>query len=347
MKHRKILALALTAAILSTSATAFAASSTERSAETRQPVTISATSLPFIGEDYTLMVNGKALGSQKIKAYAQENGTVMIPLRLVAESLGYQVAWNSDSNTAELTKGNNFITVKIGQDYYTFGKMAPFNLGTASVCTEDVTYVPLKFVSEVLQLSVKTDTMGAISITSDKASQETESDFSIVGKVTKINKSEKNTSLLIKGESIGKAYNNAIVLNIGSETAIINPITNETVALENIKEGDMVRGYYGPVLTKSLPPIGNALKIEVLKDTYVKRGIITEVSKETKTIILGSRFKGIALNVPETVKIVTADGKELSFNDLQPGMEVDEYQGLIATASLPPISTAKKIVVKP
>ncbi|MCP3776664.1 YobA family protein [Paenibacillus sp. MZ04-78.2] len=38
---------------------------------------------------------------------------------------------------------------------------------------------------------------------------------------------------------------------------------NQLVAADQLKKGDKVYAFYGPILTKSLPPIGQAVKIVV------------------------------------------------------------------------------------
>ena len=79
--------------------------------------------------------------------FVDENGVVMVPLRAVAEALGYTVGW--DDRTGTVTVGIA-MTLTIGQDYYTFAKMAPIELGTAPVIVEGRTFVPLHFFREVM-----------------------------------------------------------------------------------------------------------------------------------------------------------------------------------------------------
>lgn len=52
------------------------------------------------------------------------------------------------------------------------------------------------------------------------------------------------------------------------------------------------------------------------------------------------------LDIYDDVKIVTEDNKELNFADLEKGMKVEAFHSLLVTRSLPPISPAKKIIVK-
>lgn len=82
------------------------------------------------------------------------DGVKMIPLRLVGESLGYEVSWNQENRTAELVKGAQWTAVTIGEDRYNFAKML-VELGTAPVLVEDSTYVPMSFIEEILKATVE------------------------------------------------------------------------------------------------------------------------------------------------------------------------------------------------
>lgn len=91
------------------------------------------------------------------------NGVIMIPLRLVGESLGYEVSWNQETKTAELVKGAQWTSVTIGQDRYSFAKML-VELGTAPVIIDSRTYVPLNFAEEILKANVERVEDGTIRI---------------------------------------------------------------------------------------------------------------------------------------------------------------------------------------
>ncbi|MDL2273237.1 copper amine oxidase N-terminal domain-containing protein [Oscillospiraceae bacterium OttesenSCG-928-G22] len=91
--------------------------------------------------------------NEKIDApapYATDTGTVMVPLRAVAEALGETVSWNQELK--RVTIGIT-ITLDIGSDYYTFAKMAPISLGAAPALKDCVTYVPLQFFTDVMRLN--------------------------------------------------------------------------------------------------------------------------------------------------------------------------------------------------
>lgn len=69
-------------------------------------------------------------------------------------------------------------------------------------------------------------------------------------------------SLLLKGEGLTEDAPDEVVLTVGSDTAIVDgkgiPIDKSTLV-----KGANVIGFYGPMMTKSLPPISNAWKIVV------------------------------------------------------------------------------------
>lgn len=97
---------------------------------------------------------------EEVKEFILENefvkvidGVKMIPLRLVAENLGYELTWNQESKSAELVKGPQWTSVTIGQDRYNFAKML-VELGTAPVLVDSKTYVPMNFIEEILKAKV-------------------------------------------------------------------------------------------------------------------------------------------------------------------------------------------------
>ncbi len=79
-------------------------------------------------------------------AYLKDE-VVMLPLRAVAEKLGFDVTWDAATRSVRL---GNAINLSIGQDYYTVGKMAPITLGTAPQIVNHSTFVPMDFIGTVI-----------------------------------------------------------------------------------------------------------------------------------------------------------------------------------------------------
>ncbi|MGO4499495.1 hypothetical protein AB4114_26765 [Paenibacillus sp. 2RAB27] len=69
-------------------------------------------------------------------------------------------------------------------------------------------------------------------------------------------------SLLVKGQGLTEDAPGEVVLTVGTDTAIVDgkgiPIDKSALV-----KGANVIGFYGPMMTKSLPPISNAWKIVV------------------------------------------------------------------------------------
>jgi hypothetical protein len=53
-----------------------------------------------------------------------------------------------------------------------------------------------------------------------------------------------------------------IVLRVAADTVLVNG-KGEAVEIGSLVKGAKVIGFYGPMMTKSLPPIGTAVKVVV------------------------------------------------------------------------------------
>ncbi len=109
-----------------------------------------------------IYVNGLIIDSPS--AYSNEQGIVMVPLRAIAEALGYDVYWNSSTRGVTIGKG---ISLTIGKDYYSYMRMSPIYLGTAPELVDSTTYVPLSFFNELMMVD-KTDILEGRIVIGDK-----------------------------------------------------------------------------------------------------------------------------------------------------------------------------------
>lgn len=73
---------------------------------------------------------------------------------------------------------------------------------------------------------------------------------------------EGNLSIFIKGNGLSDLSQKEVVLNISKDTVLINN-DGEAVTSSELVKGAQVIGFYSPVLTRSLPPIGNAEKVVI------------------------------------------------------------------------------------
>ena len=109
------------------------------------PITVSAAS-----GGVAVKVNNKAISFPDQKPIIQNERT-LVPIRFVAEALGYDVEWNETDNSAVIDNGK--IILYIGTNKAKInGKSV--TLDVASTIIRDRTMVPLRVVAETLNCSV-------------------------------------------------------------------------------------------------------------------------------------------------------------------------------------------------
>jgi N-acetylmuramoyl-L-alanine amidase len=84
------------------------------------------------------------------------NNFTMVPIRVIAEDIGYTVDWTAGSDQVRIASGNSFIVLTFGKDTALVDG-AEMPLGAAAFVDKGVTYVPLRFVGEQLGLKVYWD----------------------------------------------------------------------------------------------------------------------------------------------------------------------------------------------
>ena len=84
------------------------------------------------------------------------NDFTMVPVRVIAEEIGYDVLWNHDTKQVRVSNGESVIELTVGRDTALVdGAETP--LGAPAFVEGGVTYVPLRFVGEHLGLAVYWD----------------------------------------------------------------------------------------------------------------------------------------------------------------------------------------------
>lgn len=91
-----------------------------------------------------------SVGEKVITNIYKENNTLMVPLREIAETLGFTVEWDGATKSIMLNSG--IYSLKIGENAYGVGKMMPQQLKAAPVIKDDdLTYVPVEYFTELLE----------------------------------------------------------------------------------------------------------------------------------------------------------------------------------------------------
>lgn len=132
-------------------------SSSAFAADTDLPVLIS--SAPSAEETIVgvpqISVDGNAVDLSKLDVSQYmytENDNTLVPLRAVAEKMGYKVDWNEADNSVSVNNDEWEVVLEIGVDSYfgvtkikdAVGMTAPQTYGTAPKIIDDTTYVPAK-----------------------------------------------------------------------------------------------------------------------------------------------------------------------------------------------------------
>ncbi|WNC15252.1 copper amine oxidase N-terminal domain-containing protein [Brevibacillus brevis] len=304
-----------------------------------------ATSEPV--KELSVDVNGQPIEQAAILDKGQQ--TVLVPLREVAESLGFQVKWNAELKAAEVAKGAIFSYAKAGEDRYPFAKMYK-TLGAEPRLINGSTYVPVAFVDEILQaeVTVEGDAVTVVDQDSEAAPMRT-------GTITTITKGQ-NGKLIFQLNG----YETGIILHVDENTKITTADGKE-LKPEDLKLGMEVEATHQKMMAMSMPPQSGAISIVVkssleMPEVVGTAGKIVSIDKDEqgnyKMLVEGQGLtenapEKVALIINEKTKIVSAkDNSELKASDLKADMKVFAYYGPTLTRSLPPIGGAVKIVVE-
>jgi uncharacterized protein YkwD len=106
------------------------------------------------GSDIIIYLNGTRRTYNP--APYMKNYRVMVPIRGICEDLGAVVNWNQDTYTVEIVRQDNIITFDIGGKKALVNKQS-IDIDVAAEIYQDTTYVPVRFVSEVLGYNVHWD----------------------------------------------------------------------------------------------------------------------------------------------------------------------------------------------
>lgn len=106
------------------------------------------------GSDMSISVDGKAVDFPDAKPFVDDNYHTQVPVRAVAEMLDCDIDWDKDSETVTITNENNVVALVIGSDIMTVNG-GEVKMDTAALIKDDRTYIPVRFVAEVLGLKVE------------------------------------------------------------------------------------------------------------------------------------------------------------------------------------------------
>lgn len=270
------------------------------------------------------------------------DGVQMLPLRSVAEGLGYTVTWNEEGQSIELVRGAQFITMAIGQDSYAFSRRAPQSLGAApTLVNGDTTYVPVAFVDEILGGYTYENEDGTLKV--------------VLPSIVTVKEVTESGSLLVDDSYLGD-----VIVHIGEDTVIT--AGEQTAAAADIQKDMVLAVEYSDAMTASIPPQTTAVKINIQNTTedeettgdteqqaeYTFEGVITEISDELVTV--GTPFEdddAVRLVISDDTVITKGNDKRIyKLDDLQVGMKISGTHEEAMTMSIPPQTVALTVNIE-
>lgn len=99
--------------------------------------------------DIPVKVNGNMINFIDAKPFVNSDSRTMVPIRFVSEALGAAVSWNGATKKVTISQKGKVIEFTIGESR-AFVDGQEKALDTAACIRNDRTFVPLRFVSEVL-----------------------------------------------------------------------------------------------------------------------------------------------------------------------------------------------------
>ena len=138
------------------------------------------------GEDYVLntadmtkLDGGVAPENEAVVPFT-ENDRTLVPLRIISESVGAEVGWDEETQTATVTGEGKNITLTLGQsEMYVDGQAVALDAAAASY--NDRTMLPLRALVEALGKNVYWDERGLILITEPDITLDAEVDARLIG----------------------------------------------------------------------------------------------------------------------------------------------------------------------
>jgi hypothetical protein len=171
-----------------------------------------------------------------------------------------------------------------------------------------------------------------------------------LGKITNIVNDDSGKSIRVTGRGLAVTDQSDIILSITKDTKIIDS-KGKRVSLQSIiDENKVVKAFYGPNITRSLPAIGTALTLVVQDQSFLAiDGKVSEVLKYGIVVkgkdLYSAQEDTVVLRFAPKAKILDQNGQEIAANAIQPGMGIKAFYGPEATMSIPPQSSTNYVLV--
>jgi peptidoglycan endopeptidase LytE len=112
-----------------------------------------------------VQINASLVSFPDAQPFVDENSCTQIPVRILSEKLGYSVTSTDvgDQVKVTITGNNRTITLTTGEAKATVNGQS-LSLDTAAIVSENRTFVPLRFISQSLQMEIEWDSAHQLAI---------------------------------------------------------------------------------------------------------------------------------------------------------------------------------------
>ncbi len=103
--------------------------------------------------DVKVTLDGNEILFPDAQPYIDARERTLVPIRFVSEAMGAEVSWDNDTRTVGIVKERDEVSYTIGEfKAYLNGQIMSFD--SYGIIKEDRTFVPLRFISELLACTV-------------------------------------------------------------------------------------------------------------------------------------------------------------------------------------------------
>ena len=212
--------------------------------------------------------------TKSIPPMATPEKIVILPNKQVEESSISATGFISDINISEGSKNEIMMSVKGEKTEENIYSDINFivNSKTEIVREKGGTKLTIDAIKNDVKVKVYYDgslskSLPPIGIARKVVVSDIEYEMGTMGIIESVYSSQdpKENRIEIKGEKLGESGFDNIILNISDKTKIVDFKTGKELKSEDIRKSSRVVAYYSGKLTKSIPPIGFAEKIVIIK----------------------------------------------------------------------------------
>lgn len=198
-------------------------------------------------QEYSIEINGAALdlGDKKIM---KEDDTIIVPLRIISESLGFVITWDAEKQAIHMDDGNVKIDLRVGEDLYVvtsskaIGMAAPQSLGVAPRIINENTYVPVDLYKLLYSNPDAVQISDNIISISSKASESADDAVQVPNPLVVYNSVDEARAAMnwqfAVPSSIPEGYGIKDVIVIGNSLAEVNYIHNDKEMVYRTQKGE-------------------------------------------------------------------------------------------------------------